>query len=129
MHSKPRGWIRVVVTLLFGCATAVSISGTLQARAAAMKAADWSPPALGSVDTAVFSRALNAANCAIGSGAVSNPSTLTIIAYSKPSTDKRLWVFDLASHSLLYNGLVAHGQGSGNNMATEFSNAPETHRS
>src|SRR2546425_9500091 len=30
---------------------------------------------------------------------------------------------------LLYEELVAHGQGSGENMPTRFSNEPETHRS
>ena len=62
------------------------------------------------------------------SGAVANPSTLTVIDYSKPSTEKRLWVFDLRSHELVYEELVAHGQGSGGNLPTSFSNDPETHR-
>ena len=57
------------------------------------------------------------------------PSTLTVIDYSKPSTEKRLWVFDMQSHELLYEELVAHGQGSGDNLANVFSNEPETHAS
>jgi hypothetical protein len=73
--------------------------------------------------------ALRAANCAVASGMVDGVSTLTVIDYSKPSTDKRLWVFDLRSRSLLYEELVAHGQGSGENLATLFSNEPDTHRS
>ncbi|HEU5180957.1 MAG TPA: murein L,D-transpeptidase catalytic domain family protein [Candidatus Polarisedimenticolia bacterium] len=49
-------------------------------------------------------------------------SLLTVIDYSLPSTAKRLWVFDLATHELLFNELVAHGRGSGENMAQFFSN-------
>jgi hypothetical protein len=88
----------------------------------------WSSSSLGTIDTNVFNLALGAANCAVRSGAVTNPSTLTVIDYSKPSTRKRLWVFDLRSHELVYEELVAHGQGSGGNVPTLFSNEPETHR-
>jgi hypothetical protein len=84
--------------------------------------------AIGGIETDVFEMALGAASCAVKSGAVSAPQTLTVIDYSKPSTEPRLWVFDLRSRELIYKELVAHGQGSGANMATEFSNEAETHR-
>lgn len=90
---------------------------------------NWSEASLGTIDANVFELALSAANCAVRSRAIADPSTLTIIDYSKPSTEKRLWVFDLRSHELLYEELVAHGQGSGDNVATLFSNEPETHQS
>jgi hypothetical protein len=89
----------------------------------------WTAPALGTLDARVFALAYGAASCAIRSGAVSRADTLTVIDYSKPSTEKRLWVFDLRSRQLLYTELVAHGQESGQNLATRFSNEPETHRS
>lgn len=89
----------------------------------------WDASEIGTIETDVFDLALNAASCAVKSGAVKDPGTLTVIDYSKPSSEKRLWVFDLKSRELLYQELVAHGQGSGANMATEFSNEPETHRS
>jgi hypothetical protein len=76
----------------------------------------------------VFDLALGAASCAVKSGAVKEPSTLTVIDYSKPSSEPRLWVYDLKSRELLYQELVAHGQGSGANVPTQFSNEPETHR-
>jgi hypothetical protein len=88
----------------------------------------WSSSSLGTIDSNVFDLALGAANCAVRAGTVTNPSTLTVIDYSKPSTAKRLWVFDLRSHELVYEELVAHGQGSGENVPTVFSNEPETHR-
>ena len=57
------------------------------------------------------------------------PSTLTIIDFTRPSTEKRLWVFDLRSHALLFEELVSHGRGSGQAMATAFSNVPESNKS
>lgn len=92
-------------------------------------ASNWSDASLGGLDESVFDLALRAAGCAVRAGDVAAPSTLTVIDYSRPSTEKRLWVFDLRSHTLLYEELVAHGQGSGQNLATRFSNEPETHRS
>jgi len=90
--------------------------------------AAWNSSSLGTIDTNVFGLAISAARCAVRSGAVTDPSTLTVIDYSKPSTEKRLWVFDLRSHEMVYEELVAHGQGSGANVPTLFSNDPETHR-
>ena len=97
--------------------------------AVAFRSADWTAAALGGVSQNVFDLALAAANCAVRSGDVQVPSTLTVIDYSKPSTDKRLWVFDLQSHDLLYRELVAHGQGSGGNVPDHFSNDADTHSS
>ncbi|MBS2027665.1 MAG: murein L,D-transpeptidase catalytic domain family protein [Deltaproteobacteria bacterium] len=51
---------------------------------------------------------------------------LAVIDYSRPSTEKRLWVFDLDSGALLFHELVAHGRGSGDNLATRFSNRPHS---
>ena len=89
---------------------------------------EWDKDALGGVNEKVFKMALNAAQCAVKNGVVSNPRTLTVIDYSKPSSAERLWVFDLRTRELKYEELVAHGQGSGANYATHFSNTPETHR-
>jgi hypothetical protein len=93
------------------------------------RATEWAPGSLGTIAPHVFELALGAAQCAVRSGAIEDPSTLTVIDYSKPSTEKRLWVYDLRSRELLYEELVAHGQGSGENFATVFSNEPETHAS
>lgn len=90
---------------------------------------DWSQSFVGAIDPTVFRLALGAAACAIRSGAIADPATLTVIDYSKPSTARRLWVFDLRLRALLYEELVAHGQGSGGNLATVFSNEPETRTS
>lgn len=83
---------------------------------------------LGSIESNVLDLALNAASCAVRTGAVANPRTLTVIDYSRPSSQERMWVIDLATRKLLYEELVAHGQGSGGVTANAFSNEPETHR-
>lgn len=95
--------------------------------AASFARADFEASTLGTIDTDVFDLALGAASCAVKSGAVKNPDTLTVIDYSRPSTEERLWVFDLKARELLYEELVAHGQGTGANLATRFSNEPDTH--
>ena len=95
----------------------------------AAKPFSWGETATGTIDPHVFELALGAAQCAVRSGAITDPSTLTVIDYSKPSSEKRLWVFDLRSQELLYEELVAHGQGSGDNLANVFSNEPDTHAS
>lgn len=88
----------------------------------------WNESARGGIDPDVFALALRAARCAVSSGVVSDPPTLTVIDYSKPSTDPRLWVYDLREREMRYHELVAHGRGSGANFATAFSNEPDTHR-
>ena len=54
---------------------------------------------------------------------------LTIIDYSKASLEERLFVLDLKNNQLLFSSVVAHGQGSGDNYATKFSNRPGSHQS
>lgn len=51
---------------------------------------------------------------------------LTVIDYTKPSTERRLWVFDLAHLRVLFEELTAHGKNSGDNQAFRFSNAPDS---
>lgn len=49
---------------------------------------------------------------------------LTVIDYRIPSNKKRMWIFNLNSNRLLYHTFVAHGKGSGELNATQFSNEP-----
>jgi len=70
----------------------------------------------------VLELALNARAAAAAAGLVPHPEVLTVIDYSLPSTERRLWVFDLEKRRLLFHELVAHGQRSGENQATRFSN-------
>jgi len=111
-----------------GLAVSLLLPTISYASAETLEVADFAPAAIGGIKTSVLELALNAASCAVRAGDVDAPKTLTVIDYSKPSTEKRLWVFDLKSRELVYEELVAHGQGSGATMATEFSNDAETHR-
>lgn len=54
---------------------------------------------------------------------------LTVIDFSIPSTEKRLWVLDLDTKQVLFHTLVAHGHNSGENVATNFSNENESNMS
>ncbi|KPQ20530.1 murein L,D-transpeptidase catalytic domain family protein [Halomonas sp. HL-93] len=58
-----------------------------------------------------------------------NAERLAVIDYSLPSTEPRLWVFDLSQHELMFQELVSHGQGSGDAEAETFSNIPNSHQS
>ena len=96
--------------------------------AAAFETSAWNEDAVGRISPDVLKLALGASRCATVSGAVNAPATLTIIDYSKPSVEPRMWVLDLKSRQLLYEELVSHGQGSGGNLATQFSNRPDSHQ-
>lgn len=83
-----------------------------------------------SADPQVLSMALQARQCAVSKNRVSpGASKLAVIDYSRPSSQKRLWVFDLAQRRLLFDEYVAHGEGSGDNMAHAFSNTDNSHQS
>src|SRR5262245_21636645 len=78
------------------------------------------------VDASTLSDALRAVGCARAArpSAVRSPkdSILAVIDYALPSTERRLWVFDLTKPALLFHELLAHGSGSGENLPTSFSN-------
>ncbi|WP_295474502.1 murein L,D-transpeptidase catalytic domain family protein [uncultured Pseudomonas sp.] len=76
----------------------------------------------------VLAYALAAMHCAINNGAAP-AERLAIIDFSLASSERRLWIFDLKSKRLLLNDLVAHGQQSGDNFATRFSNLEGSHQS
>jgi len=77
----------------------------------------------------VLDLALSALTCAIDSGDISTPPTLTVIDYSRPSTEARLWVFDLRTGGVRFHELVAHGKGTGENLAEHFSDDMNSHQS
>lgn len=81
------------------------------------------------VDARVLSLALQARECASLNQQMPPSPRLAVIDYSLPSTDVRLWVFDLESNTLLFREVVAHGQGTGENMARAFSNRDGSHQS
>ena len=72
----------------------------------------------------VLRMALRATECAAEQGKVKRRDLLTVIDYSLPSSEPRLFVFDLDSRKLLFRELVAHGKNSGGDIASFFSNSP-----
>ncbi|MDA8561700.1 murein L,D-transpeptidase catalytic domain family protein [Gammaproteobacteria bacterium] len=54
---------------------------------------------------------------------------LTIVDYSLPSTEKRLWVIDMNKSKILFNTWVAHGTNSGKAKPYSFSNKSKSLKS
>jgi hypothetical protein len=76
---------------------------------------------------AALGAALEAYERAVELGAVANEQLLTVIDYTMPSLKPRLWVLDVQAPAIVFRELVAHGRGSGANMATQFSNEHDSH--
>ena len=70
------------------------------------------------LDFTVFNRAMIGYN----SFNLINKKVLTLIDFSKPSTEERLFIIDVENRKLLFQTFVAHGKNSGVNIATQFSN-------
>ena len=75
------------------------------------------------LDRNVLSMAARAMACSIKRGGPVPSQRLSVIDYSRPSTQPRLWVFDLERQRLLFEEWVAHGRNTGENLARKFSNA------
>lgn len=122
--SAPRAGIlrRVLVPVFRLLAVALALFAGPPARAADLPAdlAAAAPEA----DPRVIALALQARACA----GRQDSARLAVIDYSRPSTEPRLWVFDLATRQLLYAEHVAHGRGSGENLAQAFSNRDGSHQ-
>lgn len=58
-----------------------------------------------------------------------NKDILTLIDFTKPSTEERLFVLDMKQKQLLFSSLVSHGKNSGGKYATSFSNENGSHKS
>jgi hypothetical protein len=69
----------------------------------------------------VMDLAERAWRCGRQSGEFPSPM-LTVIDYSLPSTERRLWVIDMVQRRVLAHELVAHGEASGGDQAVAFSN-------
>lgn len=98
-------------------------------------AAPWGPGALDALlgeapalDPNVLEEALMFAECAWEKGDSESP-ILSVIDYSLPSSEPRLWVFDVAERNLLFHEWVAHGMNTGANYARYFSNVPGSKQS
>lgn len=73
------------------------------------------------LNTAVIDKVTTSLQCATEYN-VDHNNILTVIDYSLPSSEKRLWVFDLKKNTLLFNTYVSHGIKSGTLLSNYFSN-------
>ena len=80
------------------------------------------------IDPKVLKLALTAYQCARKTG-MDEQTVLSVIDYTRPSNEKRLWVYNIRHNRLLFNTLVAHGEKTGNLMARYFSDRPGSHES
>lgn len=76
----------------------------------------------------VLDMALRAHARAVAAHETTRP-ILTVIDYSLPSRERRLWVLDLEQGTVLAHELVAHGKASGDDLAHSFSNAAGSYES
>ena len=106
----------------------VEVDETSAETSSVFDATAWADTQVGAVNSKVFALALQAAATAVERGDA-KPSTLTVIDFSRPSTQKRLWVYDLRSRAMLFEELVSHGRNSGMNLASAFSNVAESNMS
>jgi hypothetical protein len=106
----------------------------LAASACAAPRGAWTPGPVDSeqppagISSEAWDQALTAHRQATLEGKTSS-QLLTIIDYTRPSTEQRLWVVDVGTHEVLTAEYVAHGERSGGLWATRFSNRDGTHQS
>lgn len=81
------------------------------------------------MDFFVFDQAYHGYTLLKEKGKLTNTGLITIVDFSKASSQKRLWVIDLEKQKLIYHTLVAHGKNSGENFATQFSNTIDSYQS
>ena len=62
-------------------------------------------------------------------GKINKKDIITIVDFSKPSTEERLFVINLKTKQVLAKSLCAHGRNSGDNWAEKFSNNSESYQS
>jgi len=76
-----------------------------------------------------FAEAMKGYNYLLSRGKIKNDETISIIDFSLPSTQKRLFVIDVKKGTVLFNTYVSHGRNSGTSIATHFSNDPNSLKS
>ncbi|WP_291786647.1 murein L,D-transpeptidase catalytic domain family protein [Cecembia sp.] len=54
---------------------------------------------------------------------------LTVIDFTLPSSEKRMWIIDMEEGEILHHGYVSHGRNSGDLMAQKFSNTSSSYMS
>ena len=73
-----------------------------------------------------FDYAMQGYKTLLASGKIKNDKIISIVDFGMASGKKRLFVIDLKNSKILYNTYVSHGRNSGREMASNFSNQPES---
>ena len=76
----------------------------------------------------VIEEAVSAMQCAQSRGVGFDAHRLAIIDYTIPSSEKRMWVVDIEAQKLLFEEHVAHGENSGPDIPTAFSDHDGSHQ-
>jgi L,D-transpeptidase catalytic domain len=76
-----------------------------------------------------YDYAMQGFNYLVETGKLTNQAIISIIDFTQPSSQKRLFVIDLKNYRILFNTYVAHGVNSGREFASQFSNTPESNKS
>ncbi len=79
--------------------------------------------------TELLETALSGYELLIKEQSIHRPEVITIIDFSLPSNQERLWVLDLVTAKVLFRCLVSHGRNSGEIIAKNFSNKPGSNAS
>jgi len=77
----------------------------------------------------VLDLAVDRVRCGVSRGELDGPRHLAVVDFDLPSTERRLWLFDLEQGELVLNTWVTHGSGTGEDLALAFSNVRESHQS
>lgn len=81
------------------------------------------------LDPKAFEYAWRGYHNLVKKGVIHKRSVLSICDFSQSSRAKRMYVIDVLHRKLLYRTYVAHGQNSGDEYATSFSNDPDSYKS
>ena len=107
------------------CLLGVAAAFTIQAKADdAALVAQLAPK----IRPDVIEEAVTAMKCAQSHGVGVDAHRLAIIDYTIPSRKQRMWVVDIEAQKLLFEEHVAHGQGSGPDVPTAFSDRSGSHQ-
>jgi L,D-transpeptidase catalytic domain len=81
------------------------------------------------LDEKAFEYAWRGYHNLVKKGLIRRKNVLSICDFSQSSRNRRLYVIDIRHKRLLYRTYVAHGQNSGAEFASSFSNQPDSYKS
>lgn len=116
----------------FTAASAASERKTVELRMVINQAAilyDYMNLEQSGLDQKAFEYAWRGYHNLLKKGLIRKKAVLSICDFSQSSCSKRLYVIDVRHKKLLYRTYVAHGQNSGAEFASSFSNQPESFKS